>query len=43
MYDESRFKIIKCMLNEFPKLREKVKKWLQENSTRKVIVNTRQT
>ena len=28
--DEVRFKIITDMLNEFPQLREKVKKWLLE-------------
>ena len=29
--DELRFKIIKSILDEFPQLREKVKKWLLEN------------
>ena len=28
--NEARFKIIKNMLNEFPQLREKVRKWLLE-------------
>lgn len=33
--DEVRFKIITEMLNEFPQLREKVKKWLQEKEKSK--------
>jgi len=33
--DESRFKIITSMLNEFPQLREKVKNWLLENENPK--------
>lgn len=28
--EDLRFKVIKNMLNEFPELREKVKKWLLE-------------
>jgi len=34
--DESRFKIIKAMLDEFPQLREKVKKWLLEKEDPKI-------
>lgn len=33
--DEERFEIIKRILEEFPQLREKVRKWLQENSMTK--------
>ena len=36
MTDESKFKIIKAMLDEFPQLREKVKKWLLEKEDPKV-------
>ncbi len=39
--DEERFEIIKRILEEFPQLREKVKKWLQENSNDKVISEKR--
>jgi hypothetical protein len=34
--DELRFKIIKAMLDEFPQLREKVKKWLLEKDNPKI-------
>ena len=36
MTDESKFKIIKAMLDEFPQLREKVKKWLLEKEDPKI-------
>lgn len=39
--DEERFEIIKRILEEFPQLREKVKKWLQENPNDKVISEKR--
>ena len=39
--DEERFEIIKRILEEFPQLREKVKKWLQENSNNKAISEKR--
>jgi hypothetical protein len=34
--DELRFKIIKAMLDEFPQLREEVKKWLLEKDNPKI-------
>ena len=36
--EDSRFEIIKKMLDEFPQLREKVRKWLKETEFPKKIL-----